>query len=237
VGGAGEAALPFGPHHQEHEGRRQRRRGAHQRHGQQRAQRPGEHRVGRIALHVVHLRDQHDGSAVDGDAGEHGRLAEGLEPPLEQQESAAVAGPQRGHEQAEAGELRHRLPVGGDEAHHREAEQHRPEDGQHRGRTEGRFSGCEVGADRGGARLAHPALGLPAAEVALHPTAIPGHAPIHQPAVMPQPRQDVIDRRSDVKGSNEKDAAWMRPFRRRARRRAPRHRVRSPADRGAACRP
>ena len=173
--GLAEPALPAGPHDQQHERCGERRVGPHQHGGEQGAERPHEDRVGRIALHVVHLRDQHDRGAVDGDAAEHGGVREGVELALEQVGGAAVAAPQRGEQQGEPGELRHGRPVGGNEAHDGEAEQHGAEDGEDRAPR--RTPICGI-AGRRGWRRRPPRSPIPRVASApdrARPYAIPGH--------------------------------------------------------------
>jgi hypothetical protein len=77
--------------------------------------------------------------------------------------------------------------VGRNEAHDGEAEEDGAEDGEDRRHAERRSARLQVGADAGGARLVHPAGGLPAREVALDSMAIPGHEPSLLSFSLPQP--------------------------------------------------
>ena len=175
VRGFAQDALPPRPHHDQHEACRQRRTRLQEHGRQQRPERPIEHRIGRAALHVVHLRDQHDAGAVGRDAPQHGGLREGIELAGEQVGRRAVAAPQRRQDQCQARELRHGGPVRRHEAHDGEAEQHGAEDRKNPGGPEGRRAGGKVGFDGGRAGVADPAGRLPAREIALHPLAVPGH--------------------------------------------------------------
>ncbi len=94
--------LPAAPQAHEQHGQRQRRVGAQDDAGGERAQRPGQHRVGRMALDVEHLRDQHDAGAEDGDAGEDGGMGEGRMLAVEQHAGDAVGAEQAAEDHGEA---------------------------------------------------------------------------------------------------------------------------------------
>ena len=175
MGHAGKSALPDGPRHTRHEAGRQRRARWHQDGCEQRAQRPHEHGVGRIAFHVIHLRDEHDGGAIKGDAAEHCRLREGAELAAKEAEGGAIAAPQAGKQQRQAGELGHGRPVGGDEAHGGAAEEHGAEHGEDGSNAQRGSAGGKLGPNGRSARLAYPAGRLPARKIALDPMAVPGH--------------------------------------------------------------
>ncbi len=170
-----EHAFPHRPHDKQNERGGERRARLQEDGGQQRAERPIEHRVGRVALHMVHLRDQHDAGAIGGDAGEYGGLREGIELAGEEIGRRGVAAPQRRQDESEARELRHGGPVRRHEAHDGEAEQHGAEDRKNPCHAEGGRAGGEIGLDGGCARVADPAGCLPARQIALHPLTVPGH--------------------------------------------------------------
>jgi hypothetical protein len=116
---------------------------------------------------MVHLRDQHDAGAVDGDAAQHRRLGEGVELALKQQGRAAIAGPERAEQQEEAGKLAHPRPVRGHETHDGEAEENGTQHRQGGSGAEERRALIEVPADGPSPGGGHPTRGLPARQIAL----------------------------------------------------------------------
>src|SRR5439155_762210 len=118
---------------------------------------------------------------------------------LEQDSSGAIAAPERDEQQRQPRELRHGGPVGRNEAHDGETEEDSAEDGEDRRHTERRSARLQVGADGGGARLVHPAGGLPAREVALDSMTIPGHEPSVAQFQLAPAWRDIIERCSVVK--------------------------------------